>query len=86
MLWILDLPTEQGEYADTPSPVTSKEEEGDSDNSHVLVNAVGPEDNMLTLWMCSGVRRTRGRRIKRKGEEKKGTMGGEVGEEDQPYG
>lgn len=35
----LGLPTERGEDADT---VTSKEEEGDTDNSHVLVNTTVP--------------------------------------------
>ena len=34
---------EEGEDADTPSLVTSKEE-GDGDNSHVLVNTMGLED------------------------------------------
>ena len=62
----LDLPTEQGEDADTPSPVTSKEEEGDSDNSHVLVNATGPEDKHVEF-----VDVQRGKKEKEKEKDKK---------------
>ena len=40
-VWI--YPTEQGEDADTPFLVTSKEE-GDGDNLHLLVNITGLED------------------------------------------
>ena len=59
----LDLPTERGEDTDTSSLVTSKEEEGDSDNSHVLVNAMGLEDKHVNFVdVQRGGRRTRRRR------------------------
>jgi hypothetical protein len=46
--------------------VTSKEEEGDSDNSHVLANATGPEDKHVDF-----VDVQRGKKDKEKeGEEK----------------
>ena len=61
---------EQGEDADTPSLVTSKEEEGDSDNSHVLVNTTGLEDKHVKF-----VDVQRGK--KDKDDEKKGDDGWE---------
>ncbi|KIK01711.1 hypothetical protein K443DRAFT_6641 [Laccaria amethystina LaAM-08-1] len=61
----LDLPTEEGEDADTPSPVTSREAEGGSDNSHVLVNATGPEDKHVEF-----VDVQRGKKDKEKEEER----------------
>ena len=75
-VWI--YPTERGEDTDTSSLVTSKEEEGDSDNSHVLVNAMGLEEKHVNFVDVQ------------RGEEGQGEEGGrwmgEGGEEDRRCG
>jgi ubiquitin C-terminal hydrolase len=72
----LDLPAEEGEDADTPSPVTSKEEEADSDNSHVLVNATGPEDKHVEFVDVQRGKKDKGEKKEEKKEkEKKGDDG-----------
>ena len=66
---------EQGEDADTPSLVTSKEE-GDGDNSHLLVNITGLEDKHVKFVDVQWGEEGRGRR------EERGRWVGEVGQED----
>jgi hypothetical protein len=72
----LDLPTEEGEDADTPSPVTSEEEAGDSDNAHVLVNATGPEDKHVEFVDVQRGKKDKEERRKGRRRRRRGTMGG----------